>query len=175
MLQTFIEWAWARHHNVLSWYVRPLFLLPFCYFAYRRSLLGIALTILALATSMFWFPIPESVSPAVLSALAAEKEYLLGPWNLWKTILALLVPVSFTCLAAAFWKRSYLLGLIVINAMILIKILWTFFVFDKDAVMAHLLPAVCGLFALNVGILYCLRRNCLMLPEHHNRAERLDQ
>ena len=34
----FVAWAWARHHNVLSWYVRPLFLLPFCYFAYRRSL-----------------------------------------------------------------------------------------------------------------------------------------
>ena len=24
-------------HNVLSWYIRPLFLLPFCYFAYKRT------------------------------------------------------------------------------------------------------------------------------------------
>jgi len=55
----FVAWAWARHHNVLSWYVRPLFLLPFCYFAYRRSLWGIVLTVVALATSMFWFP-PQS-------------------------------------------------------------------------------------------------------------------
>jgi hypothetical protein len=30
-------WAWARHHNILSWYIRPLFLLPFCLFAYRRG------------------------------------------------------------------------------------------------------------------------------------------
>jgi hypothetical protein len=37
----FVGWAWERHHNVLSWYVRPLFFLPFCFFAYRRSLLGI--------------------------------------------------------------------------------------------------------------------------------------
>ena len=34
----FTAWAWERHHNILSWYIRPLFLLPFCYFAYRRSL-----------------------------------------------------------------------------------------------------------------------------------------
>ena len=36
-------WAWARHHNILSWYIRPRFLLPFCLFAYRRSLLGIGM------------------------------------------------------------------------------------------------------------------------------------
>jgi hypothetical protein len=50
------SWAWARHHNVLSWYVRPLFFLPFCWFAYRRSATGMALTLVALATSMAWFP-----------------------------------------------------------------------------------------------------------------------
>jgi hypothetical protein len=37
-------WAWNRHHNVLSWYIRPLFLLPFCWFAHRRSPLGLAAT-----------------------------------------------------------------------------------------------------------------------------------
>ena len=52
------SWAWARHHNVLSWYVRPLFFLPFCWFAYRRSATGMALTLVALATSMAWFPAP---------------------------------------------------------------------------------------------------------------------
>jgi hypothetical protein len=61
----FVAWAWERHHNVLSWYIRPLFLLPFCYFAYRRSLWGIVLTLFVLATSMFWFPAPERSSPAV--------------------------------------------------------------------------------------------------------------
>jgi hypothetical protein len=38
----FAAWAWARHHNELSWYIRVLFVLPFCYFAYKRSLWGIA-------------------------------------------------------------------------------------------------------------------------------------
>jgi hypothetical protein len=55
-LDEFLSWAWARHHNPLSWYIRPLFLLPFCYFAYKRSTWGIVLTLFALATSMVWFP-----------------------------------------------------------------------------------------------------------------------
>jgi hypothetical protein len=37
LLEGFLSWAWARHHNVLSWYIRPLFLLPFCYFAVEFS------------------------------------------------------------------------------------------------------------------------------------------
>ena len=31
--------AWARHHNELSWYIRPLFILPFCFFAYKARTL----------------------------------------------------------------------------------------------------------------------------------------
>ena len=78
----FVAWAWSRHHNVLSWYVRPLFILPFCFFAYRRSLFGIVLTIIALATSMFWFPVPEHASPAVNEMLKAEEAYLTADWTL---------------------------------------------------------------------------------------------
>ncbi|MBJ6888794.1 hypothetical protein [Vibrio cholerae] len=158
ILQSFVEWAWARHHNVLSWYIRPLFLVPFCYFAYRRSLLGLFITVVALLTSMFWFPVPKTVSPAVLSALMAEKDYLLGPWSTWKVLLALLVPASFYALAAAFWKRSYVLGLAVINAMVFIKILWTFVMFDRQAALAHLAPAVVGLALVNIAVLYWIKR-----------------
>jgi len=103
----FVSWAWSRHHNVLSWYIRPLFLIPFCYFAYRHSLFGITLTLLGLATSMFWFPAPASVSPAVAEMLASEQVYLLGEWTLLKVLIALIVPVTFTALALAFWKRSF--------------------------------------------------------------------
>ena len=85
-------WAWARHHNILSWYIRPLFLLPFCFFAYRRSLLGIGLTVVALATSMAWFPAPVNPSPAVVEMLDAERNYLFGPWDAAKVFASLLVP-----------------------------------------------------------------------------------
>ena len=72
-LYDFLAWAWDRHHNILSWYIRPLFLLPYVYFAYKRSLAGISLTLVALATSMFWFPKPEQPDPRVLEFLAREK------------------------------------------------------------------------------------------------------
>src|ERR687893_1582617 len=114
-------WAWERHHNVLSWYIRPLFFLPFCYFAYKRSLFGMVLTLVALATSMSWFPATETTNPAVIEMLAAEEEYLTGEWTMSKVLLALIVPISFAALGLAFWKRSLVWGLAVINAAGLIQ------------------------------------------------------
>jgi hypothetical protein len=154
----FAAWAWARHHNELSWYVRPLFLLPFCYFAYRRSLWGIVLTVVALATSMFWFPAPERVDPGAAEFLAVEREYLTGDWPLWKFLLALLVPVSFAALAVAFWKRSLVWGLAVINAMVLVKIAWSFYFGDESGGLTLLPSAVVGLAVCDAVILYVARR-----------------
>jgi hypothetical protein len=154
----FVAWAWARHHNVLSWYVRPLFLLPFCFFAYRRSLWGIVLTLLALATSMFWFPVPENSSPAVNGMLASEREYLTTDWTLWKVSIALLVPLTFAALGLAFWKRSLVWGLAVVNAAILFKIGWTFLFSTEAGAMSHLPAAVLGLALCDALILYVMRR-----------------
>ncbi|WP_052401262.1 hypothetical protein [Muricoccus aerilatus] len=151
------EWAWARHHNVLSWYVRPLFLLPFCFFAWRRSGLGIAATLVALATSMAWFPVPAEVSPGVRTMLAAERDYLLGPWTAWKLALALLVPLALAALGAAFWWRAWRFGLVVLNAMALAKIGWTFAFSPVQGAVAHLLPAAVGMVLVNAGLLLGLR------------------
>jgi hypothetical protein len=129
----FAAWVWARHHNELSWYIRPLFLPPFCYFAYRLSLWGVVLTMVALATSMFWFPAPEHASPRAAEFLSVEREYLTGDWPLWKVLLALVVPISFAALAVAFWKRSLVRGLAVINAMVLVKIVWSFYFGDEPS------------------------------------------
>jgi len=154
----FAAWAWARHHNELSWYIRPLFLLPFCYFAYRRSLWGIVLTVLALVTSMFWFPAPERVDPRAAEFLAVEKDYLTGDWTLTKVLLALLVPVSFAALAVAFWKRSLVWGLAVINAMVLVKIAWSFYFGDESGGLTLLPSALAGLALCDAVILYVVRR-----------------
>ena len=154
----FVAWAWARHHNVLSWYIRPLFLLPFCYFAYRRSLWGMVLTLVALATSMFWFPVPEHPSPAVNEMLNAEKEYLTANWTLSKVLVALPVPLAFTALGLAFWKRSLVWGMVVINAAILFKIGWTFVFSTEAGAMSHLPAALLGLAICDAVILYLLRR-----------------
>jgi hypothetical protein len=167
----FVAWAWARHHNILSWYVRPLFILPFCYFAYRRSLLGIVLTLLALATSMFWFPAPEHTSSAVNEMLASEREYLTTDWTLWKILIALLVPLTFAALGLAFWKRSLVWGLAVVNAAILSKIAWTFLFSTEAGALSHLPAAVLGLVVCDALILYVMRRIHAGSSSEHARPE----
>lgn len=152
-----VQWAWARHHNLLSWYIRPLFLLPFCYFAYQRSLVGIVGTLLALTTSMFWFPAPTTVSPGVQAMLDAERAYLLGEWTIIKLALALLVPLTLTALALAFWARSFLWGFVVLNIMVVSKIAWTFAYAPAEGAFAHLIPALLGLGVCN-GMVLLARR-----------------
>jgi hypothetical protein len=161
-LSDFAAWAWARHHNEWSWYLRPLFLIPYCWFAWRHSLIGLALTLLALATSMFWFPAPETPSPLVLDALAAEREYLLSSWNWWKVALASLVPATLLALALAFWRRSFASGIAVVNIIASAKIAWTFVFFSMESAWHHLVPAAAGLVICNttlIGAWWWLHRN----------------
>src|ERR671916_32655 len=115
-LQEFLAWIWARHHNELSWYVRPVFILPFCYFASRRSIWGILATLLLLPTSLFWFPAPAQPSPRVLEYLAWERAFLTGDHVVAKLVLLVLVIGFFVALAIAFLKRNWLYGLVVLNA-----------------------------------------------------------
>lgn len=164
-MKEFIAWAWDRHHNVLSWYIRPLFFIPFCFFAYRRSLFGIVLTLLALATSMFWFPAPERVSLAVTEMLAAEEQYLTTNWTLWKVLLASLVPASFVALGLAFWRRSLVWGLAVINAAVLLKVGWTFVFGTEAGAMSHLPAALIGLALCDAVILSFIHRRRTSQPE----------
>jgi hypothetical protein len=116
------------------------------------------LTLVTLATSMFWFPAPETTSPAVREMLAAEEEYLTANWTPWKVLIALLVPVSFAALGLAFWSRSLIWGLAVINGAILFKIGWTLVFSTEAGAMSHLPAAVLGLAVCNAVILYLLRR-----------------
>jgi hypothetical protein len=156
--EEFAAWAWARHHNELSWYIRPLFLLPFCYFAYKRSLWGITLTVVALATSMFWFPAPERPDPEASAFLAMEREYLTSDWSLWKVLVGLIVPASFAALAVAFWKRSLVWGVAVINAMVLVKVVWSFYFGEESGGLTLLPSAVVGLAVCDAVILYVVGR-----------------
>jgi hypothetical protein len=106
---------------------------------------------------MFWFPAPKTTSPAVREMLAAEEEYLTANWTLWKVLIALLIPVSFTALGLAFWRRSLTRGLAVINGTILFKIGWTFVFSTEAGAMSHLPAAVLGLAVCDAVILYLLR------------------
>ncbi len=138
------DWAWQRHHNELSWYVRPLFLLPLAWFAYRRSVWGIAATLVALATSMFWFPAPSTISPRVAEFLAFEQEWLTGDWTVGKVTLTLMVPAALTAYCVAFWRRSVVWGLVLLNVMALGKLLWGV-VAGQGSGWAMTVPALVGL------------------------------
>lgn len=149
---SFFDWIFERHHNQWSWYLRPVFLIPFCYFAYQRSLAGIGITIFCLFTSMFWFPKPVEVDESVIQFLQFEKDWLTGQWNLPKMILALTVPFSLTLLAISFWKRSLLMGLAVVVLMASGKTIWSIYN-AGDAGKSILLPAVAGL-VLCIGLMF---------------------
>ncbi len=99
---SFFNWVFERHQNQLSWYIRPLFLILFFYFAYRRSLDGIAFTDFCIFSSMLRFTRPEAVSEEVRSFLEFEKKWLTGSWISEKLLVALTVPVSFAALGFAF-------------------------------------------------------------------------
>ncbi|WP_330274588.1 hypothetical protein OG205_02525 [Lentzea sp. NBC_00516] len=157
-LNELAAWAWARHHNELSWYIRPLFLLPFAYFSYKRSGWGLVATLLALATSMAWFPAPEHPTAGAIEMLAAEREYLLGEWTPAKLAVGLLVPLTFGGLAVALWRRSLPWALVAINGGGLFKIAWTFVVSDTAGALQHLWPAVAGLTVVNVVMVVVWRR-----------------
>jgi hypothetical protein len=152
-LQDFLNWAWARHHNPLSWYIRPLFVLPFCYFAYKRNLWGVILTILAVLSSMFWFPAPAVEDTWAAEFLAMERAYVTGAWTLPKIAMTMLVPAWFYVLAWAFWRRSWLAGFLVINLGALLKVTWGFY-FAGDSTWSIIPPVLSGTVIVNgVGLL----------------------
>jgi hypothetical protein len=149
----FLSWAWARHHNILSWYIRPLFIIPYIYFAYKRNWLGLIGTVIALLTSMFWFPAPATADPLVDQFLEVERLYILGPLTAAKVFLWLAVPLFFFLLALAFWKRSWWWGAVVINLAALAKVIWSVVQGDESG-WAVLLPAVIGVLICDAAVYF---------------------
>lgn len=150
--EAFFEWVFDRHHNQWSWYLRPIFLIPFCYFAYKQSWSGISITIFCLFTSMFWFNKPTIVSEDVIKFLQYEKEWLYGTWNYKKVLMMTTIPISFIALGLAFWKRSLLMGLGVIVLMATGKIIWSIYN-AGEAGKSIIIPAVIGLL-LCCGLIF---------------------
>jgi hypothetical protein len=156
-LQAFAEWAWMRHHNPLSWYIRPLFLIPFCYFAWQRSVTGIVVTFLALATSMFWFPAPAHPDSRISDFLNAERDYLLGNWDVAKILFTVMAPAFLLALASACWRRSIWFGFALIAAGSFIKIGWSVY-YGGTSGWAVVPPAVVGLIVTALVLVIARRK-----------------
>jgi len=156
-LSDFLSWAWERHHNPLSWYIRPLFVLPFCYFAYKKRLWGVVLTVIAVVTSMFWFPAPAGEDPRATAFLEVERSYITGPWTLAKIAMTALVPLWFVVLGWAFWRRSWLAGFLVINVGALLKVIWSFY-FAGASAWSIIPPVSLGALIINGVMVYAYQR-----------------
>ena len=154
--RSFFDWAFERHQNQWSWYLRPLFLVPYAYFAYQRRFSGMMASVLALFTSMFWFPVPDQVSAQALEFLAFEQDYLQSEWGLGKTLLMLTVPIAFWALGLAFWRRSLLMGGVVMAVVALAKITWSI-INAQEAGTSIVVPALTGL-AVSAGLLLIVYR-----------------
>lgn len=153
---SFFKWAFDRHHNILSWYIRPVFIIPIVFFAYKRSWTGVMVSIFSLFTSMFWFPVPETVSPQIIEFLSFEQEYLKGSWDASKIFIQLSVPLFFIALIFAAWRRSWKYVLIVMVAAAVLKMLWSA-IFAGDSGLSIIKPAITGLVVC-IGVVYYIMR-----------------
>ncbi len=149
---SFFQWAFARHQNTLSWAIRPLLLLPFCYFAYKKSLNGILLTILGIFTSMFWFPVPAEVNSQVADFLNMEKEYLTSGFNATKAVFNITIVAFFVFLARAFWKKSIKIGIGIAVSAAILKSFWSV-VMSPDGGTTVIPFAMGGFLILCVAVL----------------------
>jgi hypothetical protein len=70
----------------------------------------------------------------------------------------LLVPISFAALGLVFWKRSIVYGLVLMNAIVLIKLAWSFYFGDESGGLTLLPSALAGLAVCDAVILYVVRR-----------------
>lgn len=154
---TFFKWAFDRHHNVLSWYIRPIFIIPIVFFAFKKSWTGIMASIFCLFTSMFWFPAPDVVSDKVVGFLAFEQEYLKGSWDLSKIIVQLAVPAFFAALIYTAWHRSIKALIGVIIAAAALKVLWSALFAGADG-LSIIKPALSGVVICIAAVIYYKRR-----------------
>ncbi|GAB6109397.1 hypothetical protein [Fusibacter bizertensis] len=153
----FFDWTFLRHQNVLSWWIRPLSLIPFCYFAYKRNPMGISVTIFLLLTSMAWFPVPSEVSEQVKGFLDVEKEYLTSTWTIGKIVISSLVPLTMGFLCAALWKRNLKWAVFVLIVIAFAKILWSILEAGNDGA-SILVPAIGGLVICIIVVYYGFKR-----------------
>lgn len=143
---TFQDWAFSRHQNQLSWYIRPLLIMPMMFFAYRRKFWGIGFSVFALITSMIWFPQPRQVSPRIIEFLNYEQDFLRQGLTFQKVSFAVLVLIFFVTIILAVWHRSWKLTSLILILTALLKMIWS--VLDSGrAGWTILLPASLGLGA----------------------------
>jgi len=154
---SFFNWAFERHYNQWSWYLRPVFLIPFCHMAYKQFLSGMSISLFCLFTSMFWFDKPDFVDKQIVEFLQFEKEWLQSSWNYEKVIFVISIPVSLFLLALAFWKRIILIGLGVLVLIAVGKVIWSIQNAGQSG-KSIIMPAIFGLIICTLPIYFGFKK-----------------
>lgn len=144
-------WIWDRHQNLFSWYSRPLFIIPACYYAYRHKLWYTVGFMVLMFTSLFWFAAPTEVSPYVSDYLAWEKEFFLVSESVAPLVLLVVAVVGFLAgLFYAFYTRSLWYGLLLINAGTLLKVIVSVG-FGGESGFSSVVPSLSSLMIIDAG------------------------
>lgn len=144
------EWIWNRHQNLFSWYSRPLFIIPACYYAYKRKIGFIIAMLILLGTSLFWFAPPTEVSETVSDFLDWERQLFFNPeFRLPLITLSIAVILFLFGLFYALWHRNFWAGLVVFNIGNLLKIAVSV-IFGGDVGMAAIVPTLSSMAILNL-------------------------
>ncbi|MCY8147628.1 hypothetical protein P8833_14220 [Bacillus inaquosorum] len=155
-VQDILDWAFRRHLNPLSWYIRPLFLLVLVYAAYKRGWNGLIITFVLMMSSMVWFPEPKRIYLQMQKVLEFEQMLLSSPVSAVLTIVFMMVLIGF--ILAAFWKRSLVLGVILLNVTLAGKVALSLF-FTGENGWAPLGNTIFGLMMVNGIGLFIKYRN----------------
>ncbi len=107
---------------------------------------------------MFWFPEPTTVDTIVQESLQYEVDYLTGDWELGKILLTLMVPLSLTLLALAFWQRNIWFGFSIM-AFIAIGKVGCSILFVGNSGKSIIIPATFGLIVCMVFVYLGITRS----------------
>lgn len=142
------DWAWARHHNEWSWYIRPFIMIGFCVAAWYRHRMAVVVIAVFFPISAVIFPAPDKPKPYVVEFLKAERELLEALTSLELVAFSVLVVIFLWLLALAFWRRSLGLGLIVANLGGAIKLSFGYVMWGETGGVA-LLPTLLTALVFN--------------------------
>lgn len=143
-------WIWNRHQNLFSWYSRPLFIIPACYYAYRHKIWLSISMILLIFTSLFWFEAPQNIPESVSNYLEWEKQLFLINESIFPLVFLIIAVVIFLfSLFYAFWKRNLWYGVIVLNCGTILKIIVSL-VAGGELGKGSIVPSISSILLINI-------------------------
>jgi hypothetical protein len=158
-----LNWAFQRHLNPLSWYIRPIFLIILAYFAYKHSWKGLILTFVIMMSSMVWFTAPETINSQMKTVLEYEKMLLSNPVSAIITVAFMMIFVF--SVGMAFWKHSLKLGLVILNVTLIGKVILSLLLTGNDG-WAPLGNTIFGLILVNsIGMFLIYRKRATKTSE----------